>query len=82
MPKKPTRPELTAKQQRTVHELNLQAFSVRGIQAFIMGLASYLAMFEGRGWPAFIIGGLLALWMESSLPALPPWLDRMRPDDE
>jgi hypothetical protein len=82
MAKKPTRPELTDKQKRTVGALILQAFAVRGVQVFVAGLSVYLAWAEKRGWPPIIIGGLLVAWIETQLPALPLWLDRMRPDDE
>ena len=82
MAKKPTRPEMTAKQKHTVGALILQAFAVRGVQLFVIGLALYLAIAERRGWPAVVIGGGLALWIESQLPALPLWLDKMRSDDE
>ncbi|AEY69519.1 hypothetical protein AH2_0008 [Burkholderia phage vB_BceS_AH2] len=79
---KTTAAEFTPKQRRTVHALHMQAFAVHGIQIFVVGLGVYLAIAEKRGWPAVIIAGVLALYLQAHLPALPAWLEKMRPDDE
>jgi len=41
--------DLPSAKRSTVHSLLFQAFMVRGIQIFIVGLGVYLAIFEGRG---------------------------------
>lgn len=75
-------PELTPAKRRTVAGLLLQAFVIHGVQLFVMGLGVYLAWAERRGWPPVVIAGGLALWMQTQLPTLPPWLERMRPNDD
>lgn len=70
--------KLTPEQRRIVDALNCQAWAVRGLQIFIVGLAVYLTVFDGRGWPAFIIGLLLAVWLQTQLPALPSWAEELR----
>jgi len=77
-----TPPGLTEKQRREVAALNLQAWTVRGVQLAVVLLGAGLAVFDGRGWPAFVIGCALAVWMQTQLPALPAWAEKLRPDDK
>lgn len=79
MTKKETKPpELTPAQRREIDGLVMQGWAVRGVQIFIAGLGAYLAYFEGRGWPAFLIGLALAAWMQTQLPAAPKWAEELR----
>ena len=70
--------EPTAKQRREVNALLVQAGAVRGLQLFVALLGAALAVFDGRGWPAFIVGAGFAAWMQSQLPPLPPWAQRIK----
>jgi hypothetical protein len=73
---------LTKRQRSTVYRLNSEAWAVRGVQMFVVGLGAYLAICKGRGWPALIIACLLALYFNAYLPALPLWLEERRPSDD
>lgn len=70
--------EPTAKQRRELGGLLWQAGAVRGLQFFIVALGAGLAIFDGRGWPAFIIGAAFAAWLQTHLPRLPPWAQRIK----
>lgn len=76
------KPEFTESERREIAALSMQGGVVRGLQIFIIGLGAYLAVFEGRGWPSFVIGCGLALWIQTKLPILPAWLERLRPRDK
>lgn len=76
------KPELTENQRREVAALNVQAWTVRGLQLFLVALGGGLAIFDGRGWPAFLIAAALAAWLQTQLPVLPGWLEKLRPDDK
>lgn len=82
MAKKDAQTELTAAQRREVTVLRLNAFSMRGLQVFFVGLGAYLAAIDGRGWPSFVIGLGIAAWFQCLLPVLPRWLDKMRPPED
>lgn len=70
-------PVLTLEQQSELDSLVAQGHALRGVQIFIAGLGGYLAIFEGRGWPAFLIGLALAAWMQTQLPHAPPWAQQL-----
>jgi len=74
-------PGLTPAQRREIAALLAQGYAIRGLQMFLVALGAGLAVFDGRGWPAFLIGLALAAWMQTQLPALPPWLEKQRPQD-
>jgi len=77
----PENPDFTPRQKREIDLLLAYARMVRGAQVGIAALGAYLATVENRGWPAFLIGIAIALWMQTQLPALPPWLEKQRPKD-
>lgn len=68
----------TAKQRRELGGLLWQAGAVRGLQVFMVALGAALAVFDGRGWPPFIIGAVFAAWLKTQLPRLPPWAQRIK----
>lgn len=74
------RTSLNTEQKRVIHALMVQAWTIRTLQAFIVGLGAYMAAFDGRGWPAFLIGVALAAWFQTQLPALPEWAEKLRKD--
>ena len=63
---------------REVNALLVQAGAVRGLQLFVALLGAALAVFDGRGWPSFIIGAGFAAWLQTQLPPLPPWAQRIK----
>lgn len=70
--------DLTREETDELSALVIQGWAIRGVQLFIVGLGAYLAYFGGRGWPAFIIGCGLAVWLQTQLPIAPAWTDRFR----
>jgi hypothetical protein len=77
--KKPEQRQFTPDQQKEIAAIHLHIAGVRGMQLFIIGLGAYLAHYGGRGWPSFIIGVCLAIWMQFQMPVLPEWLEKHRP---
>ena len=69
---------LTKAQCQEIKSLHTHAWIIRGLQFFILVLSTYLAVFEGRGWPSLIIGALVAVWLQRHLPILPTWLENLR----
>lgn len=72
------RTKLTPEQKRVTQALLAQAWSIRVLQVFIVGLGAYAAFFGGRGWPAFLICVVLAIWFQTHLPVLPEWAEKMK----
>lgn len=74
--------KLSHKQRREVSTLKVNAYAMRGVQLFVIGLAVYLAIAENRGWPCIVIGLFLAAWFEAHLPTLPDWLAKLKEENE
>lgn len=72
------RTKLTPEQNRVTQALLAQAWSIRVLQVFIVGLGAYMSIFDGRGWPPFFIGVVLAIWFQTHLPVLPEWAEKMK----
>ena len=69
---------MTNDQEKEVHKLLVQAWTVRALQVFISALGVYLAICEKRGWPAFLVGIGCALWFQTRLPVAPDWAEKLR----
>lgn len=74
--------DLTPNQKRKVNAMLAQAFSVRGVQLAIVAFGVCLAVLDRRGWPAALIAVCLAAYGQIFLPVRPPWLDKLRQDED
>jgi len=75
--------ELTPAQRAEVKALHTRLGAIRGVQIAVIAGGAALAIFDGRGWPAFVIGLGMAVYIECcALPVLPAWLEKLRPDDK
>lgn len=67
--------DLTEKQKNIISDLNLQIGAVRGVQAFIIGLAVYEYYTGTRGAGGVIMAGIIAAYMQLYvMPGLPDFL--------
>lgn len=74
--------QLTKKQRADVRRLNFSIGIVRGVQLGTLILGTCLSLFTDRGAVPFVLACVLALAMNSALPELPPWLEKMRPPED
>ena len=72
---------MTPKQRKQVTALLAQAWAVRGVQLFIIGLGVYLAIWDKRGWPAVLVAAGCAAWLQTQLPPIPEWAKKLQQDD-
>ena len=82
MPKRPDLNNLTPDQKHKIQSLVQEGQMIRGLQIGVIIFATIVAIFDGRGWPAFFIGIAAAVWMQTKLPIRPAWLEKYRPEKQ